>query len=120
MINSICKSWLVYFELFCFRQIQIRDNVASFRIGSKCALSEFWNDLTVEYKILSPAVIDEEGGFVILHIEIQGNPYIISNYYGPNDESSQVIVLRLLAEKLKTVNVVDNRQFILSWLWITF
>ena len=39
------------------------------------------------------------------------------NYYGPNDESSQLNVLQLLAEKLKTVNVEDNCQFILAGDW---
>ena len=40
--------------------------------------------------LLSPEIVDEEGRLIILHIEIQGSPYIIFNYYGPNDESSQL------------------------------
>ena len=70
-----------------------------------------------EYKTLSPQIVDKEGRFIILHIEIQGSPYIILNYYGPNDESSQQNVLQLLAEKLKTVDVEDNCQFILAGDW---
>ena len=38
----------------------------------------------LEYKMLSPQIVDKEGRFIILHIEIQGIPYIILNYYGPN------------------------------------
>ena len=68
----------------------------------------------LEYKTLSPQIVDKAGRFIILHIEIQGSPYIILNYYGPNDESSQLNVLQLLIEKLKTVNVDDNCQFILA------
>ena len=39
------------------------------------------------------------------------------NYCGPNDESSQSNVRRILAEKLKTVNVENNCQFISAWDW---
>ena len=62
----------------------------------------------LEYKVLSPQSVDKEGRFIILHMETQGSPYIVLNCYGPNDESSQLNVLQLLAEKLKTVNVEDN------------
>ena len=31
----------------------------------------------LEYKLLSPKIMDDEGRFIILHIEIQGNPYIL-------------------------------------------
>ena len=30
----------------------------------------------LEYKTLSPQIVDNEGRFIILHIEIQGSPYI--------------------------------------------
>ena len=83
--------------------------------GSRGVCVAFRYDL--EYKALSPQIVDKEGRFIILHIEIQGSPYIILNYYGPNDESSQLNVLQLLAEKLKTVNVEDNCQFILAGDW---
>ena len=46
VINSVFKSWLVYFELCCVRRIpdkdQIRDTLASFPIGTKYARSEIW------------------------------------------------------------------------------
>ena len=71
----------------------------------------------LECKTLSPQVVDKEGRFIVLHIEIQGCPYIILNFYGPNDESSQLNVLQLLSEKLKTVNVEDNCQSILAGSW---
>ena len=80
--------------------------------GSRGVCVAFRYDL--EYKTLSPQIVDKAGRFIILHIEIQGSPYIILNYYGPNDESSQLNVLQLLAEKLKIVNVDDNCQFILA------
>ena len=71
----------------------------------------------LEYKTLSSQIVDKEGRFIILYIEIQGSPYIILNNYGPNNESSQLNVLQLLAEKLKTVNVDKNCQFIFAGDW---
>ena len=40
--------------------------------------------------MLSPEVVDDEGGFIILHIEIQESPYVLINYYVPNIELNQV------------------------------
>ena len=71
----------------------------------------------MKYKTLSPEIVDKEGRFNIVHIETRGSPCIILNYYVPNGESSQLNVLWLLAEKLKTVNVDDNCQFILAGDW---
>ena len=51
----------------------------------------------LEYRAISPQIVDKEGKIIIMHIEILGSPYIILNYYGPNDESSQLNVLQLLA-----------------------
>ena len=56
--------------------------------GSRGVCVAFRYDL--EYKTLSPQIVDKEGRFIILHIEIQGSPYSILNYYGPNDESFQL------------------------------
>ena len=44
----------------------------------------------LEYKMLSPEVVDDEGRFIISHIEIQGRPYVLINYYAPNIELNQV------------------------------
>ena len=71
----------------------------------------------LEYKLLSPKIVDDEGRFIILHIEIQGNPYVLTNYYGPNDETGQVNVLKKLAIKLKEINTDENTQYILGGDW---
>ena len=47
--------------------------------------------------MLSPEVVDDEGRFIILHIEIQGSPYVLINYYAFNIELNQV--------KNKNVNI---------------
>ena len=44
----------------------------------------------LEYKMLSPEVVDDKGRFIILHIEIQESPYVLMNYYDPNIELNQV------------------------------
>ena len=71
----------------------------------------------LEYKLLSPEIVDDDGRYIILHIEIQGSPYILLNYYGPNDESNQVKVLRQIFSKLQSINFDDNAQFILAGDW---
>ena len=71
----------------------------------------------LEYKLLSPKIIDDQGRFIILHIEIQGNPYILINYYGPNSEPSQVKTIKQIASKLKDLEIEDNVQYILAGDW---
>ena len=51
----------------------------------------------LEYKLLSPESVHND---ITLHIEIQGSPYILLNYYGPNDESNQIKVLRQISSRL--------------------
>ena len=63
--------------------------------GSCCVCVAFKYNL--EYKLFSPEISDKEGRYIILHIEIQGTPYILFNYYGPNDETDQVKLLKQLA-----------------------
>ena len=62
----------------------------------------------LEYKLLSPEIIDDDGRYIILCIEIQGSPYILLNYYGPSNESNQVKVLRQIFSKLQSINFDDN------------
>ena len=68
--------------------------------GSRGVCVAFRYDL--EYKLLSSEIVDKDGRFIILLTEIQESPYIILNYYGRNDKCSQLKVIRLLAEKMKT------------------
>ena len=68
----------------------------------------------LEYKSLSPEIVDDDGRHIIVNKEIQGSPYILLNYYGPNDESNEVKVLRQMFSKLRSINFDDNVQFILA------
>ena len=83
--------------------------------GARGVCSAFRYDL--ECKLLSPKIIDDEGWFIILHIEIQGNPYILINYYGPNSEPSQVKTIKQIASRLKDLEIEDNVQYILAGNW---
>ena len=71
----------------------------------------------LEYKLLSPEIVDDDGRYTILHTEIQGSSYTLLNYYGPNNESNPVKVLRQISSKLQSINVDENLQFILSGDW---
>ena len=71
----------------------------------------------IEYKLLSPEISDENGRFIILHIEIQGTPYILINYYGPNSESAQVKVLERIASHLYDMEIDDSVHFVLGGDW---
>ena len=59
----------------------------------------------LEYKLLSPEIVDDDGRYIMLHIEIQGSPYILLNYNGPNNKLNQIKVLRLIS--------VNYRQLVL-------
>ena len=70
-----------------------------------------------EYKLLSPEISDKEGRYIILHIEIQGTPYILINYYGPNGETDQVKVLKQLAIHLRNISADQNITCIIGGDW---
>ena len=71
----------------------------------------------LEYKMLSPEVVDDEGGFISLKTEIQGSPYVLINCYAPNIESNQVKKLQQMKSKLQTMSINENTQFILNGDW---
>ena len=71
----------------------------------------------LEYKMLSPEVVDNEGRFIILHIEIQGSPYVLINYYAPDIELNQVKKLQQIKSKLQNMSINENTQFILTGDW---
>ena len=68
----------------------------------------------LEYKTLSPEVVDDESRFIILHIEIQGSPYILINNYAPNIELNQVKKLQQIKSDLQNMSINENTQIILT------
>ena len=71
----------------------------------------------LEYKLLSPEISDKEGRYIILHIEIQGMPYILINYYGSNGNTDQVKVLKQPAIHLRNISAEQNITCILGGDW---
>ena len=47
-----------------------------------------------------------------MHIEIQEVPYVFINYYAPNDQQSQVTIMKEIVEKLKTIPVDKATSYI--------
>ena len=71
----------------------------------------------LDYKLLSPEVRDDHGRYLILHIEIQEVPYVFINYYAPNDQQSQVTIMKVIVEKLKTIPVDKATSYIWRGDW---
>ena len=67
--------------------------------------------------MLSPEVVDDEGRFIILHIEIKESPYVVINYYAPNIELNQVKKLQQINSNLQSMSINENTQFILTGDW---
>ena len=96
LVMALPKSWL----------FQQKGVIIAFRYGS-------------EYKLLSPEIVhvDDDGRYINVHIEIQESPYILLNYYDPNNESYQVKLLRQISSKLQSISFDDNVQFISAGDW---
>ena len=71
----------------------------------------------LEYKMLSPEVVDDEGRFIILHTGIQGSPYVLIIYYAPNIELNEVKKLQQIKSNLQNMSINENTQFILTGDW---
>ena len=53
---------------------------------------------------------DSGGRYIILHIEIQGSPYVILNYYAPNVENEQLRLLNKLSDELDKLPLRENQD----------
>ena len=51
-------------------------------------------------KVLS-SHLNDNGRYVILKVEIQSSPSILINYYAPNEEGQQVLILTEIRDILK-------------------
>ena len=71
----------------------------------------------LEYKLLLPEISNENGRFIVSHIEIQGTPHILINYYGPNSESAQVKVLERIASHLYYMEIDGSVHLVLGGDW---
>ena len=69
---------------------------------------------SLEKKILSQPVCDDNGRYVILCMELQGSPFVLVNCYAPNTESSQVKLFKELLPHINNLEFDQDSQFILT------
>ena len=66
---------------------------------------------SINYKIRS-AQCDANGRYIILDPEIDNCPFILINYYAPNDECQQLQALEEISNILDRLDFKENTQFI--------
>ena len=57
---------------------------------------------------------DQNDCYIFLQVHIQGNPYVLMNYYVPNLETQQVSVLDKLTKVLSHLELQENTNLILE------
>ena len=55
---------------------------------------------------------DQNGRYIVLQVNIQGNPYVLINYYGPDLETQQASVLDELTKLLSDLALKENTNLI--------
>ena len=63
------------------------------------------------YKVLS-CHLNDNGWYVILKVEIQSSPFILVNYYVPNEEGQQVLILTEIRDILQKIELEKDTQLI--------
>ena len=66
---------------------------------------------SLDYKILS-VTYDSNGRFIVINIIIKGSPFILINYYAPNDENGQIQVLTEIQEQLDLLDPDQDTEII--------
>ena len=66
---------------------------------------------SLDYKILS-VTHDNNGRFIIIYTIIKGFPFILINYYAPNDENGQIQILSEIQEQLDILDSDQDTQII--------
>ena len=57
-------------------------------------------------------VTDQNGRYIVLQVDIQGNPYVLINYNAPNLETQQVSALDELTKVLSNLELKENTNLI--------
>ena len=65
----------------------------------------------LNYKVLS-SHLNGNSGYVILKVEIQSSPFILINYYAPNEEGQQVLILTEIRDILQKIELEKDTQLI--------
>ena len=65
----------------------------------------------LNYKVLS-SHLNDNGRYVTLTVEIQSSPFILINYYAPNEEGEQVLILTEIRDILQKIELEKDTQLI--------
>ena len=76
---------------------------------SRGALIAFREGLNL--KVIS-SHLNDNGRYVILKVEIQNSPFILINYYAPNEEGQQVQILTEISDILAKMELEEDTQLI--------
>ena len=63
---------------------------------------------------ITKEVADQNSRYIVLQVDIQGNPNVLINYYAPNLETQQVSVLDELTNVLSNLELKENANLILG------
>ena len=77
--------------------------------NSRGALITFREGLNL--KVIS-SHLNDNGRYVILKVEIQSSPFILINYYAPNEEGQQVQILTEISDILAEMELEEDTQLI--------
>ena len=55
---------------------------------------------------------ESNGRFIVINTIIKGSPFILINYYAPNDENGQIQVLNKIQEQLNLLDPDQDTQII--------
>ena len=65
----------------------------------------------LNYKVLS-SHLNDNGRYVILKVEIQSSPFILINYYRPNEEGLEVLILTEIRDILEKTELEKDTELI--------
>ena len=77
--------------------------------NSKGVLIAFRESINYRIRV---AQCDANGRYIILDLEIDNCPFILINYYAPNDECQQLQALEEISNYLDRLDFKENTQFI--------
>ena len=57
-------------------------------------------------------ICETDGRYIIASMEIQGEPYILTNYYAPDTEKGQIKTFQEIANHLAEMDISRDSEYI--------
>ena len=70
----------------------------------------------LDYKAFE-VINDKDGRYIIARMEIQGQPYVLINYYAPNSETGQVKIFKDIFKQLTDMDITPDYKYICAGDW---